>query len=419
MPRRSRCSSATASLTREAVAAEGVDGGFSAVYPILRALEEAGRIRRGYFVDGLGAAQFALPGAIDRLRAVREPAERRPSDRVHLLAAADPANPYGAALAWPRRGDDDRRPLQRAAGRVRRAGRRGRGALPRAGRRHRSRPLPAADDPEVADAAARGRSARLVADGRVRELVITQGRRRCRSAESPCARTRLARGAGLRRPAIAGSVRAGRRRRSTADARGRHAPPDRGRAAAVPRRPDRDRRRARPTGAGPAGRAARRARRSTGVEALGKNLLIRFDNGLELRTHLRMNGSWHRYRPGERWRRPPARARLVLEVPGAVAVCFDAPVVELFETRAEALHPALRRLGPDLLGPGFAAGGATEAVRRLRDPARAGRAIGEALLDQRALAGIGNVYKSEVLFIERVDPWAAVGGLSTTRRSPG
>ena len=61
-----------------------------------------------------------------------------------------------------------------------------------------------------------------------------------------------------------------------------------------------------------------------------------------------MNGSWHRYRPGERWRRPPARARLVLEVPGAVAVCFDAPVVELFEQRAEALHPALAqpRAGP-------------------------------------------------------------------------
>jgi endonuclease VIII len=150
----------------------------------------------------------------------------------------------------------------------------------------------------------------------------------------------------------------------------------------------------------------------TEVEAVGKNLLIRFDNGLELRTHLRMNGSWHRYRPGERWRRPPARARLVLEVPGAVAVCFDAPVVELFETRAETLHPALARLGPDLLAVDFAsAGGAAEALRRLRHPARADRAIAEALLDQRALAGIGNVYKCEVLFIERVDPWARVNEL--------
>jgi endonuclease-8 len=154
----------------------------------------------------------------------------------------------------------------------------------------------------------------------------------------------------------------------------------------------------------------------TAVEAIGKNLLIRFDNGLELRTHLRMNGSWHRYRPGEPWRRAPARARLVLEVPGAVAVCFDAPVVELLETRAEGLHPALAALGPDLLATDFemaagAAGGAAEALRRLRDPVRADRAIAEALLDQRALAGIGNVYKNEVLFIERVDPWARVRDL--------
>src|SRR5215212_9300060 len=101
----------------------------------------------------------------------------------------------------------------------------------------------------------------------------------------------------------------------------------------------------------------------TEVVALGKNLLIRFDNGLEIRTHLRMTGSWHRYRPGERWRRSPARARLVLEVPGAVAVCFDAPVVELFETRAEALHPTLAGLGPDLLDPAWTASDAEEAVR--------------------------------------------------------
>ncbi len=146
----------------------------------------------------------------------------------------------------------------------------------------------------------------------------------------------------------------------------------------------------------------------TAVDALGKNLLIRFDNGLELRTHLRMNGSWHRYRPGERWRRPPSRARLVLEVPDAVAVCFDAPVVELLEQRAESLHAPLGGLGPDLLAPDF---DADEAIRRLRDPSRAGLAIGEALVDQRALAGIGNVYKSEILWLERVSPFAPVSGV--------
>ena len=149
----------------------------------------------------------------------------------------------------------------------------------------------------------------------------------------------------------------------------------------------------------------------TGVEAVGKNLLIRFDNGLELRTHMRMNGSWHRYRPGERWRRPPARAVVVLEVPGAVAVCFDAPVIELFETRTEAIHPTLARLGPDLLSPDWGPALADEAHDRLRDPARAGMTISTALLDQRALAGIGNIWRNETLFHERVEPWAVVGEL--------
>jgi endonuclease-8 len=146
----------------------------------------------------------------------------------------------------------------------------------------------------------------------------------------------------------------------------------------------------------------------TEVLALGKNLLIRFDNGLELRTHLRMRGSWHRYPPDARWRLPATRARLVLEVPGSVAVCFDAPVVELFEQRAERLHGALSRLGPDLLAPDF---DAAEAHRQLRSPERAELEIGVAILDQRALAGIGNVYKSEILFVERVDPFARVAEL--------
>jgi endonuclease-8 len=146
----------------------------------------------------------------------------------------------------------------------------------------------------------------------------------------------------------------------------------------------------------------------TAVDALGKNLLVRFDNGLELRTHLGMRGSWHRYRAGEPWRRAAGRAVLVLETADMVAVCFDASVVELLESRAEPLHPPLAGLGPDTTADGFIR---AEALRRLRDPARTDRSIAEALLDQRALAGIGNVYKSEVLFIEQVDPFARVGEL--------
>jgi endonuclease VIII len=145
-----------------------------------------------------------------------------------------------------------------------------------------------------------------------------------------------------------------------------------------------------------------------GVEAQGKNLLIRFDNGLEVRTHLRMHGSWHRYRPGERWRLPPARARLVIEVPGSVAVCFDAPTVELFEQRVEAIHPSLSGLGPDLLSEPV---DVDEILRRLRDGSRSERPIAEALLDQRALAGIGNEVKNEVLWQARVSPWTLVRDL--------
>ena len=168
----------------------------------------------------------------------------------------------------------------------------------------------------------------------------------------------------------------------------------------------RDIRAARAQGPGPVPQIQRVVgKRVDSVEAHGKNLLIRFDGGLELRTHLRMHGSWHRYRPGERWRRPPGRARLVLEVEGAIAVCFDAPVVELFETRAEHLHPSLSRLGPDLLSPDF---DAAEAHRRLRVPERTAMTISAALLDQRALAGIGNIWRNETLFAEQVDPFVPV-----------
>ncbi len=118
-------------LTREAVASEGVEGGFSGVYPVLRALEEAGRIRRGYFVDGLGAAQFALAGALDRLRAERDPGDcpdRPPARRGR------PGQPVRgrAAVAASRRGRSPAVPAGR--GRVRGARGRGRGAVPRAGR---------------------------------------------------------------------------------------------------------------------------------------------------------------------------------------------------------------------------------------------------------------------------------------------
>ncbi|MGH7278677.1 MAG: Lhr family helicase, partial [Candidatus Rokuibacteriota bacterium] len=100
-------------VTRESVAAECIPGGFAAVYAVLKSMEEAGRIRRGYFVAGVGAAQFALPAALERLRALRD--EPEPPEVVHL-AATDPGNPYGAILRWPETDLDAGRPPSRSLG---------------------------------------------------------------------------------------------------------------------------------------------------------------------------------------------------------------------------------------------------------------------------------------------------------------
>jgi endonuclease VIII len=139
----------------------------------------------------------------------------------------------------------------------------------------------------------------------------------------------------------------------------------------------------------------------------GKHLLIGFSGGLVLRTHMRMNGSWHVYRPGERWRRPRILARIVIETATFVAVAFHVPVAEFHAARDLERGRVLGELGPDLLGDTF---DAESALRRLRE--RAHVAVGDALLDQRAAAGIGNVYKSEVLFVCGINPFTPVGRLA-------
>ena len=143
------------------------------------------------------------------------------------------------------------------------------------------------------------------------------------------------------------------------------------------------------------------------VEARGKNLLVFFDEGSVLHTHLRMAGEWHLYRTEERWQRAPEQAVVVLEVPGHLAVCFRAPLVRVMRVDELRTDPLFAQLGPDLLGEGF---NAAEAVRRLR--ARGDVALGVAIMDQRAVAGIGNVYKSELLFRARLDPFAQVNAFT-------
>ena len=139
------------------------------------------------------------------------------------------------------------------------------------------------------------------------------------------------------------------------------------------------------------------------VEARGKHLLMWFDGDLVLRTHMRMHGSWHIYRPGERWQRPRHEMRIVIETAPYVAVAFAVPVAAFVDAGSLEREGPVAELGPDPLRHGF---DASAAVARLH--ARAEMEIADALLDQRAIAGIGNVFKSEILFVARVSPFATV-----------
>jgi endonuclease-8 len=152
-------------------------------------------------------------------------------------------------------------------------------------------------------------------------------------------------------------------------------------------------------------------RRVVGTVARGKHLLTRIGVGEEavtLHTHLKMEGSWHLYHPSTRWRRPVHQARVVLRTEEWTAVGFALGVVEVVPRSAE--QPLVSHLGPDLLGPDW---DLDEAVRRVT--AQPDRAVGEAILDQRNVAGIGNLYKSEICFLLGLDPWLPVQSLPDVR----
>ena len=141
----------------------------------------------------------------------------------------------------------------------------------------------------------------------------------------------------------------------------------------------------------------------TEVKPVGKHLLIRFDNGLAIHSHMRMQGAWHVYAQGERWRRPAWQVKAVLETADAVAVCFSAPVIELVRDE----QTKLGHLGPDILGDEWPVDEVVARARKL-----GARAIGEVLLDQRVTAGIGNVYRCEALWHLRVSPFKSSADLS-------
>ena len=135
------------------------------------------------------------------------------------------------------------------------------------------------------------------------------------------------------------------------------------------------------------------------IASAGKHHLIHFTGDLILRTHMRMNGSWHLYRHGERWRRGPHGMRVRIDTADWVAVAFNVPVAEFVTPTELTRRDPVAQLGPDLLGDSF---DRDDAIRRII--ASGHRAIAQTLLDQRIVAGIGNVYKSEVLFMTGVHP---------------
>ena len=142
------------------------------------------------------------------------------------------------------------------------------------------------------------------------------------------------------------------------------------------------------------------------AEARGKHLLLHF-GPLVLHSHLGMSGGWHLYPLNAAWRRPRSSAWAVLSGPDQEAVQFGGPTLRLLTAERVRRDPQLSGLGPDVLGPDFDPDAVIAAMRR--DPTRT---IGDALLDQRLLAGVGNIFKSEACFAARIDPWRPVGDLS-------
>jgi endonuclease-8 len=147
-------------------------------------------------------------------------------------------------------------------------------------------------------------------------------------------------------------------------------------------------------------------RRLEGVEARGKHFLLDFGE-LSLHSHLGMNGGWHVYRHGARWRRSRAAAWAVLSGGGWDAVQFGGTTLQVMTTPRLRRHPQITGLGPDILAEEFDEDVMVAAMRA--DPTRG---LGDALLDQHLVAGIGNIFKSEACFAARVDPWRPVGELS-------
>ena len=149
------------------------------------------------------------------------------------------------------------------------------------------------------------------------------------------------------------------------------------------------------------------------VDSHGKHLEFEWDDGIVLHTHMRMTGSWHVYRPGERWRRPQREMVVSVEVADWHAVCFNAPVVETYRRLDKRRHPGAGHLGPDLCKDNPDIDECLRRIERFIDPAEP---ISEVMLDQRIACGVGNVFKSEVLWRCGASPFTPVSAVSEAQR---
>ena len=145
--------------------------------------------------------------------------------------------------------------------------------------------------------------------------------------------------------------------------------------------------------------------RVAAIDAHGKHLFLRFDNGLTIHSHLRMSGRWRVFERGWDWGRRSRAAWLVLQTTTHAVVQFNGPILELMRSTRTRFDPYLRRLGPDILAKDLDLGAI---LMRLRSDDQT-RPVGDALLDQRTVAGIGNLWKNESLYACRIDPWRPLG----------
>ena len=367
--------------------AEGIAGGFSAIYTELSQLETLGVARRGYFVEGLGGAQFALPGAVERLRA-----QPNGEERQVVLSAVDPAQPYGAALPWPRRTDVERRPARVAGAYVVLSGGEPIVYLERGGRGLQT--LVPADDDRIGSALTA--LVEHVKGGLDQAPGAREGRRR--AGDELGARS----GAGGAR--VPGGTEAADAERLMPEGDTIAYAANRIRPVLVGRVPDEVRT---PQPRHALDRWAERlaGRAVTSVDTHGKHLFIRFEGELSLHSHLGMTGAWRVYRGGRALAALAASRLAGAERGGPRGGRVRRPAARAPDRlRAPASTSGWRRSARTCWPPSSTSSGSSGSLRG-DDPTRP---LGDALLDQRTVAGIGNIWKAEGCWEAAIDPWRAI-----------